>query len=270
MRIVVTGGRGTVGRILVGQLRASGHEVVLWLRDEVPVDDLQAHRVFLSKLKPAVLYHLAIASTPTGLANEDTLVNCDWPIGLAALARELSIRFIFTSTAMVFSNDAVGPLRPDSIPDAVEGYGHQKKLAETGVRQLNRDAVIVRLGWQIGDSPGSNNMIDFVHQNLEGEGQVKASQKWLPACSFLQDTADALMGLMGRDPGLYMIDSNRGWNFFEILTALKALHNADWTVACSQDFVLDQRLIDPKMNVPPLSDHLPSLSLDQAAPIPNP
>lgn len=81
---------------------------------------------------------------------------------------------------MVFTDDAVGPFTPESVPDAREGYGFEKYTAEQQIRQANPDAVIARLGWQIGAAPGSNNMIDF----LAKQDVVRASEKWFPACSF--------------------------------------------------------------------------------------
>jgi len=59
--------------------------------------------------------------------------------------------------------------------------------------------------------------------------------------------------------GLYMIDSNRKWTFYEICTALKALHGNTWAVIPNDDFVYDQRMIEKQIRVPSLKEKLTSL-----------
>ena len=128
-------------------------------------------------------------------------------------------------------------------------------MAEQRVFLQNPDAIVVRLGWQIGDAPGSNNMIDY----LEKHGTVKASRCWLPACSFVEDTAAVLAQFVGKKPGLYMIDGNTKWNFCEIASALNTTHGNRWTIIPTDDFVYDQRMIDLRLSIPSLQTSLTAL-----------
>ena len=256
MKALVTGINGAVGVALKKQLLAGGHNLWNWDRTAVPLLDLTAAEKFLQHIKPDVLFHLAIASYPTGLENEGRLVNVEWPTQLAQLCHQRHIRFVFTSSVMVFTDDAPGPFTPDSEPDAREGYGYEKLIAEQPVRAANPEAGIARLGWQIGDAPGSNNMIDF----LAKQEVVRASEKWFPACSFLADTAVALQNLAHATPDLYLLDSNGRWNFYQIATALNDLHGNQWRIEKTADFIYDQRMRDPRANMPLLDKRLPSLA----------
>ena len=256
MQAIITGMNGAVGSALKAQLLADGHSVVGWDRTAVPPNDLSAAEQFLQDAQPDVLFHLAIASQATGQENEGWLINVEWPTQLAQLCHRHNIRFVFTSSVMVFTDDAVGPFTPDSVPDAREGYGYDKLVAERQVRAANPDAVIARLGWQIGEAPGSNNMIDF----LAGQDVVRASEKWLPACSFLADTAVALQSLATAVSDLYLLDSNNRWNFYQIAAALNDLHGSQWRIEQTADFVYDQRMRDPRANMPSLDKRLPSLA----------
>ena len=94
---------------------------------------------------------------------------------------------------------------------------------------------------------------------MEAEGQINASTKWLPACSFLDDTAAALLSISQMQPGIYMIDSNKKWNFFEIVSALNKKHGNKWKMAATDDFIFDQRMIDERLQVPGLKQRLKSL-----------
>jgi dTDP-4-dehydrorhamnose reductase len=258
--VLVTGLRGTVGQALDARLQRAGVRVVGWDRAAVAIDHYDAMLRFVETTAPDALVHLAIASSPTGRANEGWQVNHEWPSELAWITRQLGIRFVHASTVMVFSDAATGPFTADSVPDATEGYGLEKRMAEQRVMHQNPDATIVRLGWQIGTQPGSNQMIDFFDRETRARGEVRASTQWRPACSFLDDTADAIARLLGEAPGRYLLDSNTRWTFFEIAQALSALHGDRWSIVPTEHPTQDQRMIDPRVPIASLATRLPALS----------
>jgi hypothetical protein len=171
-RAIITGASGTVGSRLSGFLRQQGFEVIPWDRSRVPVDDYAAMERFVRESAPEVLFHLATASQPTGRPGESWLINYEWTSELAWITRTLGIRFVFSSTALVFSNDARGPFTKDSPPDAAEGYGYEKRRAEERVFHQNPEARVVRLGWQIGEEPTGNNMVAFLEDKMRQEALV--------------------------------------------------------------------------------------------------
>jgi dTDP-4-dehydrorhamnose reductase len=259
MKTVITGAHGTVGSALAEHLRTQGHKVVAWDRSVIPIDRYQPMEDFVRQERPDVLFHLAIASRSTGVAKESWLVNYEWTSELAWITRQLGVRFVFTSSVMVFTDNAKGPFTVNSKPDAAEGYGYEKRMAEERVFHQNPNAIIARLGWQIGDTSGSNNMIDFFERQTVAHGRIQASRKWYPACSFVRDTAPALLWLASAAPGLYLIDSNTRWTFHEIASALNEKNGGRWNVVVNDDFVFDQRMIDPRVPIPSLQSTLPTL-----------
>lgn len=259
MKAIITGANGTLGRVLKTTLEARGDTVVSWDRRQTPIDDFAAMEAFVRAQRPDVLFHLAVASQPTGRANEGWLVNYHWTSELAWICRQLNVRFVYTSSVTVFSDFAPGPFTVNSRPDATEGYGYEKRQAEERTLAQNPNAVIARLGWQIGDAPGSNNMVDHLEQQAREHGQIRASRLWFPACSHLIDTADALTQLATFAPGLYLVDSNTHWTFYEIANALNARHGDRWIIRPDDDFVFDQRMLDPRVPIAPLNVRLSQL-----------
>lgn len=259
MKAIITGAGGTVGGALKSYIESNGGRVFAWNRERVPIDDYQTMERFVREKQPEALFHLATASQPTGREGESWLVNYEWTSELAWICRMLGVRFVFTSSVMVFTNDAKGPFEVMTPPDASEGYGYEKRRAEERTFYQNPDAVVARLGWQIGDAPGSNNMIDFFDKQQREHGQIGASRKWYPACSFLSDTIEALLKLANGEPGLYQVDSNRRWTFYEIASALNELHGNKWNIVPNDDFVYDQRMVDDRVPIPPLDMRLPGL-----------
>jgi dTDP-4-dehydrorhamnose reductase len=259
MKAIITGASGAVGSALSHYLTEQGHTAIAWNRAETPIDDYAAMETYLRHHQPDVLFHLAVATQSTGRENEAWAVTYEWTSELAWLCRQLNIRFVFTSTVMVYTNDAIGPFTPATLPDAPEGYGYEKIQAEARTFAQNPSAVVARLGWQIGNAPGTNNMVDFLERQQAEQGEIRASRKWLPACSFVQDSAAALTALATFPAGLYLVNSNTQWSFYDIVVALNALHGNRWNVVPDDAFVYDQRMLDERVPIASLDERLPAL-----------
>lgn len=259
MKILVTGSRGTVGRALVRQLAAQQHEVVAWSREQAAPDDPAAQERYLHAVAPDAVYHLAVPSQGTGRADEGRLVNVEWTERLARLTADRGLPFIYSSTVMVFTDHAPGPFTTESAPDATSGYGGEKREGEQRAQAANPRTRIARLGWQIGEHDGSNNMVNHLENQMKEHSVIKASERWLPACSFLEDTAAGLVRLIELPPDLYLLSSNEHWNFYDIVEALNHQRGCRWNVQATQDFVYDQRMLDPRPGLPSLSARLTRL-----------
>jgi dTDP-4-dehydrorhamnose reductase len=258
MKLLITGANGTIGTQVTAWCRKNKIDYITWDRKSVKLDDYNSMESFISKNKPDVLLHLAVASEPTGIDNESWTVNYTWPSELAWICKIHNIKFIFTSTVMVFSNHARGPFTMHSVPDAQEGYGYEKRLAEGRIFYQNPEARVVRLGWQIAEK-GSNSMLSWLDRQHEMNGFLSPSSKWYPSCSFIEDTVQALMEMPDKEPGLYMIDSNSSWTFKEIVQEIKKKFKRNWIIKDDDSFVYDQRMVDDRISIPPLSKQLNGL-----------
>lgn len=259
-RALITGSRGTVGRALRAHLEFAGWDVVGWDRDAVPIDDYRSMEAYVGDTKPTALFHLAVASQPTQVPlppDQAWKVNFEWTSELAWITRQLGIPFVFTSTVMVFTEATPGPYTIAMRPDAAHDYGRDKKDTEVRVFAQNPQARVARLGWQIGDDLEGNHMGAW----LAGRGRVEASTRWIPACSMLEDTAAALQRIAGGRPGIYHVDSNEGWSFFDLAMALRKRHRASWEITPTFGRAYDQRLLDPRLDMPTLSSRLPELKV---------
>ncbi|MCU0497999.1 MAG: sugar nucleotide-binding protein [Anaerolineae bacterium] len=262
MKAIVTGAHGTLGQALTQCLTEQGGTVIAWDREQTPIDDYQAMETFIRTHHPDVVFHFAVPSQSTGRDNESWLVHQHWTGELAWICRELEIGFLFTSSVMVFGERAQGPFTVQSRPEATEGYPYDKLKAEERVFYQNPQAIVARLGWQIGQKAGSNNMIDWMERQMQTAGEIRVSRRWYPACSFVQDTVQTLLDLTHQAGGLYLVDSNRGWTFDQIAHALNDLHGGHWKIASEDGFAQNQRMIDDRVKIAPLNQRLPTLKLD--------
>lgn len=249
-RWLVTGLGGTLAPVLARCASAQGVEVVGWDRHRVPPEDAAACEAWLREQRPDAIAHLGMGSA-------------DWAARLARHAGERGLPFVFTSTAMVFHHRPDGPHAADDDRNAQDDYGRYKRDCEDAVRQACPDAAVVRLGWQIDPVQPGNNMLMALDRWQAERSEVAASQAWRPACSFMNDTADALVALLRRpQPGVHHLDSNadEGHDFAAIVQALKQAFARDaWQVRVHREHTHDQRLAGGGTRVPPLSVRLPRL-----------
>ena len=252
MHLLVTGLSGTLGPRLAEAARASGWRVSGWDRRAIPADDSPAARDELLRLRPDAIAHLAIGSAA-------------WAGLLARYASERAVRFVFTSTAMVFDHDPDGPHDVMAPRNARDDYGRGKIACEDSILAAHPEASIARLGWQIDERATGNNMLAELDRWQARDGRVTASARWTPACSFMDDTCASLLELVAsRHRGAVHLDSNavEAWTFDRVVQALKRRFDRGWAIEVDHGvaaYAHDQRLVGGDIVLAPLSARLPEL-----------
>lgn len=250
MRLLITGLGGTLAPRLAQAARAAGITVLGWDRRAVPADASAEARAWLRAQAPDAIAHLAMGSA-------------DWAALLAAHAGERGLPMVFTSTAMVFHHEPDGPHRLFDQRTAQDDYGRYKIACEDAVGAANAAVSVARIGWQIDGQAAGNNMLMALDEWQRREGRVAASRAWIPACSFMDDTAQALLALLHSPlPGLVHLDSNarEAHSFDRIVQALRLrFTREDWQVEVHEAYRHDQRLLGGELLMPPLSARLPGL-----------
>jgi dTDP-4-dehydrorhamnose reductase len=233
---LITGLNGTVAPVLAAAWRSRGGMVTGWDRGCWLPDDPGAVDVALDAVQPAAVFHLAMGAEA-------------WAGRLAAACAARGIPFVYTGTVSVFSGAVAAPIGPDAPPDATDDYGAYKRRCEEAIRATGAPAVVARIGWQIGEGPGSNNMVDFLCRRAADSGGVVAvNERWTPSCALLVDTAEALIALHDRgEAGVYHVEGNPGWSMLRIAEALNRRHGFGWTVRDNGEPSFDNRMQDARV-----------------------
>ncbi|MCZ8236126.1 MAG: sugar nucleotide-binding protein [Inhella sp.] len=242
MRLLITGLSGTLAPVLASAARARGHRVL-------GLD----HRL-LRSLGPTAAARYLDAQLPDAVAHL-AMANAQASGELAAWAARRRLPFVMTSTAMVFHHEPDGPHAVGDARNAVDDYGRGKAATEDAVVAAHPSASIVRIGWQIDPEATGNNMLRALDGWQAEQGEVAASTAWIPACSYMADTARALLRLVDQ-PGVHHVDSNadEGWTFAELVARLARAHQRSaWRVRPHDGYRHDQRLAGGGRWVPPLS-----------------
>jgi dTDP-4-dehydrorhamnose reductase len=246
MRVLLTGGNGTVAPKFVAAATAVGHDIIGWNRDVIDPNDHWAAATFLDQSAPDAIVHRAFGAE-------------SWAGQLAGYAGARDLPFVFTSTTMVFDERPDGPYTISSSRTSTNDYGRYKIRCEDEIWRANPAAMIARLGYQMDPDGVGNNMVAHASAQHDTNGVIRASTEWLPSCAFIADTAAALLDLIERpERGLHHLDSNAdsALSYFEIISRLSRLLDRNWTVEAIQSPDHDQRLVD-SVRIAPLERRLP-------------
>ncbi|MBN8645083.1 MAG: sugar nucleotide-binding protein [Planctomycetes bacterium] len=246
MHALVTGMNGTVAPALASVLRASGWRVTPWDRSSDPVDDRAVVERVLERCRPDWVCHVATGSP-------------DWAEWIAQWCGANRTRLMWTSTVSIYADSTPAPLGVDAPALANDDYGRYKADCERRVRGACPSALVPRLGWQIGEAPGSNTMTDYLFRTArEKDGIVEASEAWIPSTAWLGDTATAIAGLMTRGAeGPFQLEGNgAGLSMFDLATAVNRKFAAGWTIVQTRTPAMDRRMHDPRVSMGQVRDRL--------------
>ena len=164
MKILVTGGKGMLGRTLCAELKE--FEMI---PTDLPEGDITAPESFnalLEKIKPDTVIHCAAM---TAVDKCETEIDLSYKLNafgtgvVASACHRLGIRLIAISTDYVFDGSADRPYNEfDSANGGSTVYGKSKFAGEEMVRRHCPDHVICRISWLYGAGGPS-----FVHTMLK-------------------------------------------------------------------------------------------------------
>ncbi|MBO4632431.1 MAG: dTDP-4-dehydrorhamnose reductase [Lentisphaeria bacterium] len=164
MKVLLTGGKGMLGRTLCREL--TDFEVVPTDLPEGDITDPAAFDALLKKNKPDAVIHCAAMTAVDKCETEIDLaykLNAFGTANVASACRRNNVRLIAISTDYVFEGGSDRPYHEFDRPNGGNTiYGKSKFAGEEAVRSHCPDHVICRISWLYG--PGGPS---FVHAMMK-------------------------------------------------------------------------------------------------------
>jgi dTDP-4-dehydrorhamnose reductase len=200
MRVLITGGRGQLGRALV----AAFPEQAVWSggRDELDIGNREAVEGLIREIQPRVVINAAAYNDVDGAesALEEALrVNAAGPAHLAQACRDSRALLVHVSTDYVFDGSEKHPYTEEHCPRPKNAYGVSKLAGELLVAALGGPHLIVRTSGLFGAGgsrvKGGSFVDRIVTRAREGRPlRVVADQVFSP--TYAPDLAVAIRALI--------------------------------------------------------------------------
>ena len=285
MRLLVTGGNGSIGRELVPALLTRGHEVVVLDREvKAPGDHPRLRRVPGGVEDPAAvaeatrgvdaIVHLAwsFADDPAYLVEHDLRGH----LHLLEAARREQVRcFVYTSTAVVYGKPIRQPVDEDHpllvLAARKPAYGIAKEFAEKitllAAQTDGPPAAILRFWWAFGQEIGGRHLRELLRAAAAGEPLAVPADcggSFLSLDDFIH-TIDLLLGTDLRVGRVFNLASGYvTWKEIARLirdvtgstAPIRVVPRAEWTRAAflADRWELDDRRIRTELGFKPTRD----------------
>lgn len=160
MRIVITGGKGMLGRTLQNVL--SENEIIIADLPEADITDAAGFDKFLAAAKADAVIHCAAMTAVDKCETEQDLaykLNAAGSMNVASACHRHNVRLIAISTDYVFEGSSDRPYHEFDMPNGGNTvYGQSKFAGEELIRRHCPNHVICRISWLYGAGGPS-----FVH-----------------------------------------------------------------------------------------------------------
>lgn len=226
MRVVVTGGRGLVGKALTEHCAAVGDEVFSYGHKELDITDRDAVQQVLRGDQPDVVVNCAAWTNVDGCESDKErafAANAAGPENLAAACKEAECVFITISTDYVFDGAKSGFYTQLDEPNPESVYAASKLEGERLSALAYGGSIIVRTGYVFG--PGGINFLSTVVERIKKGERIKAISDAYGTPTYAKDLAVRLRELAEKNvAGIYhVVNSGPGVSFEEFTRKAVAL-----------------------------------------------
>jgi len=194
MRVAITGSGGMLGRRLMEEAAARGHEVHgLDLPDFDLTRSAEAGAAVL-RLAPDLVIHGGAMTDVDGCESAEAMALAINGEGSGAVARavaEAGARCVYVSTDYVFGGDKASPYLEDDPTGPATAYGRSKLMGETQV--LAAGGSVLRLSWSFG--PDGNNFVSTIGGLLHEGRTLKVVDDQIGAPTYTRDSSKAILDI---------------------------------------------------------------------------
>lgn len=251
MRIIITGGKGQLGRALQTVLR--DEELTIIDLPEVDITDRGAIEREFTRVKPELVIHCAAYTDVEGCARQPDLayrINGLGTQNVALTCGTYNADLLHISTNEVFSGESPMGYEEWMKPRPINPYGRSKAFAEMHVQSILTRYYIVRTSWLY--ASGGRNFIHAILERAHYEGQIQVVTDEISNPTYVVDLAEAIGKLIiTRQYGIYHF-VNEGacsrWEFANEILKLAGLDSVPNTPILSQQY--------RRLSTPPLSGAL--------------
>lgn len=223
MRILITGGKGQLGRALTAHL--SDHIVFSIDPPEVDITERARFSATVAETRPEVVLHCAAYTDVNGCARDPALayrVNGMGTQNVALACAAVGATMLYVSTNEVFDGHASTPYSEFAQTRPANPYGASKLAGEWYTHHLLRRFYIVRTSWLY--SAKGRNFIHRIQELADEHGKLRVVTDEVAAPTSVDDLAGAIVQLIETGQyGIYHLTNAGEASRFAFAKAVLAL-----------------------------------------------
>lgn len=190
-KTLVTGTSGMVGSYVDFGIKTE--------RSDLDITNLDQVINVYKKFKPRIILHLA-AETDVDKCERDPIhaftINSIGTYNLAIAAKQAKAKFVYISTASVFSGESLGPYTVNDTPSPQGHYSRSKYLGEKLVTSMLDDYLIIRPGWMFGGGPAKDHKFVGKIIGLLDKKEIKAVNDKFGSPTYAKDLIQVIKKLL--------------------------------------------------------------------------
>nr|WP_228768806.1 dTDP-4-dehydrorhamnose reductase [Mycolicibacterium malmesburyense] len=215
-----------VGRVLAGQARRQGREVLALTSSEWDITDAAAAERVIGP-GDVVINCAAFTQVDAAEAEQDRAhaVNVDGPAHLARACARVGARLVHISTDYVFSGTLRRPYEIDDETGPVNVYGRTKLEGEKAVLTALPGAHVVRTSWVYEGADGTD-FAAAMRRKAAGDGTVEAAADQTASPTYAGDLAAALLEIVDgaiREPVLHAANDGEASRYDQARAVFEAV-----------------------------------------------
>ena len=215
MRVLVTGGRGQLGRAL--QKSLAQHQVSLLDLPEMDITKDDVVQRYFNELTPDLVIHAAAWTDTAGCEadpEQALLVNGEGSRIVAEACARSGAAVVYISSNEVFDGEKREPYGEDDPPNPINAYGRSKLAGERHVKSALERHYIVRTAWLYG--AGRVSFPEKVLEAATRDGSLKGVTDEVASPTWTADLAAGIAVLAQKAaPGTYHLTNSGHCSRFE-------------------------------------------------------
>lgn len=224
MKILVTGGKGQLGKAIAQAGLAAGHEIAALSSTEMDVTDYGAVIKAVDEFRPQAIIHAA-AYTNVDKAESDSdgafRTNAVGTRNVAAACLNRDIKLVYVSTDYVFDGTATQPYTEFDPVNPQTVYGRTKLYGEQLAAQICPRLFIARTAWLYGDG---NNFVRTMLKLAAEKKPLRVVSDQTGSPTNTADLAQALLRILPTEGyGTYHMTNNGACTWYEFARKIFSL-----------------------------------------------
>ena len=266
-KTLIIGGSGLVGRVLIRRIKDITKVYATYNINEINLDGAKFYQMdvrdenqvneLVKEIQPEIVINAAAKrNTQYCEKNPDDAykVNVDGTKNIVKACKNINAKMVFFSSDQVFDGTK-GRYREEDELNPLNTYGKQKVMAEKIIRDNLDNWLIIRASHIYAWSPGSDNFVTWVIENLKSGREIQISYDQFVTPIHVENFVDILIKLLENDKkGIYHVGEGECLSKYEFVKRVKETFRSDEAIIKPiSSEALNQNTVRPKDNCLDLS-----------------